>query len=93
MAKKLNNCTPICWRRDLDYWMIQRAKAKGADIWECIRVVNLRHNRKHFWVEIEKDKRKENLAANFLIGADGATSIVRHFLFLGACWSTRVNAK
>ena len=25
---------PITWRKDLDYWMNQRAKEKGVEIWE-----------------------------------------------------------
>jgi len=81
--QQLDNHTPIGWRRDLDYWMSQQAQAKGAEIWECARVVDIRRKGQGFSVEIERDKKTHNLEASFVIGADGANSAVRQFLFPG----------
>jgi len=80
-SQKLDNLTPLAWRRDLDYWMNQRAQAKGVEIWQGARVTGLRQKRQGFLVEIEKDKETLELATRFVVGADGATSTVRRFLF------------
>jgi len=80
-SQKLDNLTPLTWRRDLDYWMNQKAQAKGVEIWQGARVIGLRQKGQGFSLEIEKDKEKQELEARFVVGADGATSIVRKFLF------------
>ncbi len=80
-SQKLENFTPLAWRRDLDYWMNQKAQAKGVEIWQASRVTGLRLKGQGFSVEIEQDKQKSELEAGFLVGADGAASIVRKFLF------------
>jgi len=80
-SQKLDNFTPLTWRRDLDYWMNQKAQAKGVEIWQASQVVGLKQKGQGFSAEIEKDKEKQEVEARFLVGADGATSIVRNFLF------------
>ena len=82
-SEKLDNFTPLAWRRDLDYWMNQKAQAKGVEIWQASRVTSLRPKGQGFLVEIEKDKQKSELEAKFVVGADGATSVVRKALFPG----------
>ena len=80
-SQKLDNFTPIAWRRNLDYWMNQKAQAKGVEIWQASRVTGIRQKGQGFSIEVEKDKERQELEARFVIGADGATSIVRRFLF------------
>ncbi len=80
-SQKLDNFTPLAWRRDLDYWMNQKAQAKGVEVWEGSRVTGLREKGQGFLVEIEKDKERSELETKFVVGADGATSVVRRFLF------------
>jgi len=78
---KLDNFTPLTWRRDLDYWMNQVAQAKGVEIWQESRVTGLRPEGQGFWVEIARGKQSSELEARFVVGADGANSAVRKFLF------------
>ena len=33
-SEKLENYTLLTWRRDLDYWMSQKAQASGVEIWD-----------------------------------------------------------
>ena len=80
-SQRIDNLTPLTWRRDLDYWMNQKAQAKGVEIWQGARVIGLRQQGKGFSVEIERDKERRELEARFIVGADGATSVVRRFLF------------
>lgn len=80
-CKKVNNLTPLAWRRNLDYWMNQLAQAKGAEIWQDAQVTALKQKERCFLVEIEKDEGRSELEARFVIGADGAISVVRRCLF------------
>lgn len=79
-SEKLDNFTLLTWRRDLDYWMNQKAQASGVEIWQGARVVGVKKQGQGFSVCIERDKNRQWLEATFLVGADGATSVVRRFL-------------
>jgi len=79
-SRKLDNFTPVGWRKDLDYWMSQKAQAKGVEIWQGARVTALRRKGQGFSVEIEKDKETKELESRFVVGADGVSSIVRRFI-------------
>ncbi len=80
-SDKLENFTPLSWRRNLDYWMSQQAQAKGAEVRPGARVTSVRQEGQDFAVELEKDRQSHEIKARFVIGADGATSIVRRLLF------------
>lgn len=80
-SQTAENFTLLTWRRNLDYWMTQKAQAKGARLWSGARVISLRPRGKGFVVTVEKDKKQQKLEARFVIGADGATSPVRRSLF------------
>ena len=80
-SQKLDNITPIAWRRDLDYFMNQKAQAKGVEIWQASRVVGVRQKGHGFSVMIEKSKERHELDSRFIVGADGGNSIVRRFLW------------
>jgi geranylgeranyl reductase family protein len=78
---KIDNFTLLTWRRDLDYWMSQKAQINGAEIWQEARVVEVKHQNESFSVIIKRGKDHQEVKAKFVVGADGATSIVRKSLF------------
>lgn len=73
--------TPIAWRRDLDFWMNQRAEEEGTEIWDRTRVLGITQTKSQCRVTVKKGKEEQELSARFVIGADGATSRVRKSLF------------
>jgi len=73
--------TPWAWRKDLDFWMVQKAKEAGVTIREGAKFVRLRSERDLYRVTILEDGTTQELRTRFLIGADGATSIVRKSTF------------
>lgn len=79
----VDNFTWLTWRRNLDHWMTRQAQAKGAQLWPETRVITLKQKGKGYSVIVEKDRKQQELSARFIIGADGATSRVRSFLFPG----------
>ena len=79
--ENLDNFTLLTWRRTLDHWMSQRAQDCGADIWQGAEVVGIKERNDGFTIAVDRDKKREELETNCLIGADGATSVVRRSLF------------
>jgi flavin-dependent dehydrogenase len=73
--------TPIAWRRDLDFWMNQRAEEEGVEIWGRTRFLGVTQTESRCIITVKKDKEEQELRARFVIGADGATSRVRKSLF------------
>ncbi len=80
-SARLDNFTLLTWRRNLDYWMGQKAQASGAEVWPEALVVDVRPQGPGFSLVVERGSEQEGLEARFVIGADGATSAVRGFLF------------
>jgi len=68
---------PIGWRKDLDYWMNRKAKDNGVEIWDGAKVTSVGQQGGECIVTLAK----QELRARFVIGADGAFSIVRSSLF------------
>ena len=73
--------TPLTWRRELDYWMAQLARAAGATMQEGWHVVRVTPDQGSLQVTTRKDGITKELKARFVIGADGGTSVVRKSLF------------
>jgi len=80
-SKNLDHFTLLTWRRNLDYWMAQKAQSSGVEVWQGTRVIGLKEKGKGFSLIMEKDGRKQELETTFVIGADGGTSAIRKFLF------------
>lgn len=80
-SEKLDNDTPLTWRRKLDYWLCQKAEAGGAEVWQGALTVSAKQERKGFSVVVVRGKEQVVLESRFLVGADGATSVVRKSLF------------
>lgn len=73
--------TPITWRKLLDQWMSQMAEAAGAEVWDNARVTGVTENEGQYTVELKRDENNLKVDSDFIIGADGARSVVRGSLF------------
>ena len=62
-------------RRDFGKWLIEESREMGIKVRPSYRVVKL--NKKGNWIELENGER---IGYNYLIGADGSTSIIRRKL-------------
>ena len=72
---------PVCWRKNLDYWMCRKAVEAGAQIKDSTRVHTVRPHTKGYEVELREGKETEKIYTKFLVGADGALSAVRKALW------------
>jgi flavin-dependent dehydrogenase len=73
--------TPIAWRKDLDGWMIRRAVAHGASVWDRARVRSMEEERTGYRLDVVKAREEVPISARFLVGAEGAISPLRKALF------------
>ncbi len=73
--------TPLAWRKDLDFWMIQMAQEDGVEIWEGARVIEVNQKAGTCTVTMVEGKTPQELKSRFVIGADGGASAVRKSLF------------
>ena len=80
-SEKLDHFTLLTWRKNLDYWMVQKAQASGVEVWEGALVVNISQQTQGFSVVVKIDKKWQEVLAKFVVGADGGNSVVRRVLF------------
>jgi flavin-dependent dehydrogenase len=73
--------TPIAWREDLDGWMIRRAVAQGASLWEHARVIGMEDDGARYRLKIVRSHQEVTVSARFVVGAEGASSPLRSALF------------
>ena len=73
--------TPLAWRKDLDFWMIQMARKDGVEIWEGAKVIEVSQKAGACTVTMMPGKTPQELKSRFVIGADGGASAVRKSLF------------
>jgi flavin-dependent dehydrogenase len=73
--------TPLAWRKDLDFWMIQSAREEGVEIWDGAKVIEVNQKPGSCSIKITQDRTPQELKSRFIIGADGAGSVVRRSLF------------
>jgi flavin-dependent dehydrogenase len=73
--------TPLAWRKDLDFWMIQMAREDGVKIWEEVKVIRVNQKAGTCTVTMMQGKTPQELKSRFVIGADGGASAVRKSLF------------
>ena len=73
--------TPVAWRKDLDYWMNRKARDSGVELWDGVRCKSVVQAGKNCTITIQKNRELKEIKAKCVIGADGATSIVRRSLF------------
>jgi flavin-dependent dehydrogenase len=72
---------PLTWRRNLDYWLIEKARQSGVHVWEESRVTNVTESPHEYLVKLKQENKETEVRGKFLIGADGAASVVRKCLF------------
>lgn len=80
-GRKSEHCMPFAWRHELDYWMNQGAKIAGSELWECVRVVGIIEENGGYKINLKKDGQSQEVRARFVVGADGANSVVRKSIF------------
>ena len=73
--------TPLAWRKDLDFWMIQMAREDGVKIWDEVKVIQVNQKAGACTVTMMQGKTPQELKSKFVIGADGGASAVRKSLF------------
>jgi flavin-dependent dehydrogenase len=73
--------TPLTWRKDLDFWMVQHASDAGASVTQGSPVYRITREEPGYRVTFPKDGTTEDIRARFVIGADGAASVVRRSIF------------
>ena len=73
--------TPIAWRKDLDSWMNEVAAKEGVKIKDRTRLTAVSHDDRGCDLIVEDDEGRKNFRTRFVVGADGATSVVRRSLF------------
>jgi flavin-dependent dehydrogenase len=72
--------TPLAWRKDLDFWMIQKAQGCGVEIWDGVKVTRVEQEHGVCTTTIIRHQSQKVLKSTFVIGADGAASVVRKSL-------------
>jgi flavin-dependent dehydrogenase len=73
--------TPVGWRRDIDFWLIQKARAVGARIWDHCQIKSVEAEEDGITVKFFKDGEESSIKASYVIGADGVRSLVRRTIF------------
>jgi flavin-dependent dehydrogenase len=73
--------TPLAWRKDLDFWMIQKAADSGVDILDRAKAIQVDQRNGTCSLVIKTGKKKRKLETGYIIAADGGASTVRKFLF------------
>ncbi len=79
--ESIYNEMPLTWRRKLDYWMNQKASEKGVEIWDEAKVIGVVEKDGECRIIIEKEKGAQEIRAKFVVGSDGARSVVRKLVF------------
>jgi flavin-dependent dehydrogenase len=80
-SEKLDFLISLTWRRNLDFWMVEMARERGAQIRTGTKVIGIVEKGPGFLIRCESGQESHEIEARFLIGADGGTSIVRKTLF------------
>jgi len=73
--------TPIGWRKDIDAWMVGKAVEAGVELWQETRVTGVVESESGYTVRVEQKGQARDVAARYLVGAEGADSTVRKSLF------------
>ena len=73
--------TALSWRKNLDSWMVQGALKSGVQLRDGVRVAGVTSARDGCRVTLGRGKTTEERHARFVIGADGAASVVRRSVF------------
>jgi len=79
--KQIKVTMPLTWRRDLDYWLIRKAQEAGVHVWKRAEVTAVADSPQEYRVKLKRENKDMEVSGKVIIGADGAASVVRKFLF------------
>lgn len=79
--EQLKVAMPLTWRRDLDYWLVEKARKAGVQVWDMTKVATVVENPGEYLVKLNRGNRREEINGKFVIGADGGASAVRKCFF------------
>ena len=82
-SRRIEHKMPIAWRRDLDHWMNHKAQEAGVELWDGTSVTGIIEKGDGYVVILKVGKEEQSVKARYVIGADGATSLLRKTLFPG----------
>jgi flavin-dependent dehydrogenase len=72
---------PQAWRKDLDYWMNQKASEAGVEVWDESRVTGVAEDDEKCSVRLVRKEKEQEIGTRYVIGCDGCLSVVRRALF------------
>jgi flavin-dependent dehydrogenase len=72
---------PVGWRRDIDFWMTQKAMDAGVKVSDGCRIKNVKAEQYGVKVNFMRDGEESSMTASYVIGADGVRSAVRRSTF------------
>lgn len=72
---------PLTWRRNLDYWLVESARRAGAEVWDTAKAGRIIQDSGQYRLKLKRGTKEEEVKGKFIIGAEGAASVVRKFLF------------
>ena len=68
---------PLTWRRNLDFWMTEKALSKGVQIRQGAKVTGITEKKNGFLIRLDSGQETTELETKFIIGADGGTSLTQ----------------
>ena len=77
----IENKIPVGWRRDIDFWMTQKAVDVGVKVYDECRIKNVKHAKDGVNVSFSRDGGESSITASYVVGADGVRSAVRRSTF------------
>jgi len=80
-SQKLDNFTPLCWRKDFDYWLVQQAEAKGARVMTGCRFTGIEKTVSGLSLLVESNRNQLRIDTRCVVAADGSSSSVREAVF------------
>ena len=78
--------TPLAWRKDFDFWLVQKARTAGVEVRDKIEIKEIDGTGNPLRVLFASPDGEKTITAQWIIGADGAGSLVRKKLFSGISW-------
>ena len=79
--RSIENKIPVGWRRDIDFWMTQKAMTAGAKVYDECRIKSVKAAKDGVKVSFLRDGGESSITASYVIGADGVRSEVRGSTF------------
>lgn len=79
--KRIEWSIPFAWRKDLDFWLSEKARASGVQVWDRTKAVGLSDSSGVLKLTCQQPETIVEVECKYLIGADGASSRIRKSLY------------